>query len=153
MLDYQNVDNAITDRLMEQGSVGVAESHLSNTQKVAGSTPAQNVPFFFIFMLKVIEIVELIDVFRSNEVFKPWSNDSNARKFLEKKSIRNNILPIHHKRHIGLQTIYRDESSQTDPYSPAYTVSNGERPEVFTLSDFTYSKSSPMCLQLIMIDG
>ena len=101
----------------------------------------------------MIEIVQPIDVFRSNEVFKSWSNDPNGRKSLSKKSIRNSFFPIHHKRHIGLQTIYRDESSQTDPYSPAYTVSNGERPEVFTLSDFTYSKFSFMYLQLIIIDA
>jgi hypothetical protein len=41
-------------------------------------------------------------------------------------------------RHIGSQTIYREESTQTDPFSPVYTISGGEHPEVFALSDFTY---------------
>jgi hypothetical protein len=41
-------------------------------------------------------------------------------------------------RHIGSQTHYREESTQTDPFSPAYTISGGEHPEVFALSDFTY---------------
>lgn len=43
-----------------------------------------------------------------------------------------------YNRHIGSQTDYREESTQTDPFSPIYTISNGEHPEVFALSDFTY---------------
>ncbi|CAF1341886.1 unnamed protein product [Adineta ricciae] len=49
-------------------------------------------------------------------------------------------------RHVCLQTDYREESSQTDPYSPAYTVSHGEHPEVFDLSDFIYGKGLPATL-------
>jgi hypothetical protein len=45
-------------------------------------------------------------------------------------------------RHIGLQTDYREESTQTDPFSPVYTISGGEHPEVFALSDFTYGNNS-----------
>ena len=48
--------------------------------------------------------------------------------------------------HIESQTDYREESSQTDPYSPAYTISGGEHPEVFALSDFTYGINI-FCLQ------
>jgi hypothetical protein len=44
-------------------------------------------------------------------------------------------------RHIGSQTIYREESTQTDPFSPVYTISGGEHPEVFALSDFTYGRN------------
>ena len=40
--------------------------------------------------------------------------------------------------HAASQTDYREESSQTDPFSPVYTISGGEHPEVFALSDFTY---------------
>jgi len=45
---------------------------------------------------------------------------------------------ISYRRHIGSQTDYREESTQTNPFSPAYTISSGEHPEVFALSDFTY---------------
>ncbi len=49
---------------------------------------------------------------------------------------------ISYTRHIGSQTDYREESTQTDPFSPVYTISGGEHPEVFALSDFTYGNHS-----------
>ena len=41
-------------------------------------------------------------------------------------------------RHVGLQTDYRDESTQTIPFSPGYLISDVGQPEVFALSEFTY---------------
>lgn len=41
-------------------------------------------------------------------------------------------------RTVGLQTDFREESTQTDPFSPIYTISGDKHPEVFTLTDFTY---------------
>ncbi|CAF0814501.1 unnamed protein product [Didymodactylos carnosus] len=47
-------------------------------------------------------------------------------------------------RHIGTQTDYRDESSQTDPYSPAYTITDeGKHPEIFSLADLSHGKGLP----------
>ena len=45
---------------------------------------------------------------------------------------------ISYIRHIGSQTDYREESTQTNPFSPIYTISSGEHPEVFALADFIY---------------
>ena len=52
-----------------------------------------------------------------------------------------NKAAISYTRHIGSQTDYREGSTQTDPFSPAYTISGGEHPEVFALSDFTYGEN------------
>ncbi|CAF2187466.1 unnamed protein product [Rotaria magnacalcarata] len=51
---------------------------------------------------------------------------------------------ISYIRHIGSQTDYREESTQTDPFSPIYTISGGEHPEVFALADFIYGKGLPV---------
>jgi hypothetical protein len=71
--------------------------------------------------------------FRSIEpIFKENSTEYIQSKLMASKG------PISYIRHIGLQTDYREESTQTDPFSPVYTISGGEHPEVFALSDFTY---------------
>ena len=74
---------------------------------------------------------------RSNEIlFKQLQKESDRSKSASKRSISTDS-----KRNIGFQTDYRDEASQTDPFSPTYTISGGKRPEVFILSDFTYGNS------------
>lgn len=97
------------------------------------STPAQNTDSFsFSFMnLFYFEIN-----FRPTEhIFK-----ENSTEYIQSKLITNKES-INSKCHIGLQTIYREESTQTDPFSPTYTISNGEHPEVFALTDFTYGRT------------
>ncbi|CAF3349506.1 unnamed protein product [Rotaria sp. Silwood2] len=74
-------------------------------------------------------------MFRSKElIFQENSNHFTPSKLMTNEKITNYL------RHIGLQTDYREESTQTDPFSPTYTISGGEHPEVFALSDFTYGR-------------
>ncbi|UJR38338.1 hypothetical protein I4U23_031008 [Adineta vaga] len=68
-------------------------------------------------------------------------NDHQKFTELPLKEIRKET--IHPFRHVNLQTDYREESTQTDPFSPVYTISNGEHPEVFDLADFIYGKGLP----------
>ena len=78
--------------------------------------------FFFVYKL----------YHRSNErILRGNSNGYIPSKLAQEKES---------SRHIGLQTDYREESTQTDPYSPTYTISGGGHPEVFALSDFTYGQ-------------
>ncbi|CAF1092902.1 unnamed protein product [Rotaria sordida] len=78
-------------------------------------------------------------MFRSMELIF----QENPTKFIQSKLMINKKT-INYIRHIGSQTDYREESTQTDPFSPTYTISGGEHPEVFTLSDFTYGKGLPV---------
>lgn len=47
-------------------------------------------------------------------------------------------------KNVSTQTMYRDGESQTDPYSPAYTVIPGTRPEILELAGLT--SSNPLLL-------
>ncbi|CAF3539935.1 unnamed protein product [Rotaria sp. Silwood1] len=67
----------------------------------------------------------------------------NAKKYIQSKLITNKKT-TNYMHYIGSQTDYREESTQTDPFSPTYTISGGEHPEVFALSDFTYGKGLPV---------
>ncbi|CAF0718743.1 unnamed protein product [Adineta steineri] len=66
----------------------------------------------------------------------------NPKDFIRSKRITDNEA-ISSIRHIGTQTDYREESTQTNPFSPPYTISGNQHPEVFALSDFTYGKGLP----------
>ena len=43
-------------------------------------------------------------------------------------------------RTICTQTDYRDESCQTDPYSPDYVIKPGVQPELLTLATLSYGQ-------------
>lgn len=47
-------------------------------------------------------------------------------------------------REMGIQTMYRDSESQTNPYTPAYVVPAGQEPEVLLLKNLTYEDGLPM---------
>eukprot|EP00937_MAST-01D_sp_MAST-1D-sp2_P002485 g2485.t1 len=44
---------------------------------------------------------------------------------------------------VGVQTKYRESESQTDPYTPDYTVKPGTEPEVLTLAALSHAKGLP----------
>ncbi|CAF0839094.1 unnamed protein product [Adineta steineri] len=66
----------------------------------------------------------------------------NPKDYIRSKRITDNEASSS-IRHIGTQTDYREESTQTNPFSPPYTISGNQHPEVFALSDFTYGKGLP----------
>lgn len=41
---------------------------------------------------------------------------------------------------VGVQTVYRDSETQTDPYSPGYLVRPGSQPELLTLASLCHGK-------------
>ena len=49
-------------------------------------------------------------------------------------------------RTICTQTDYRDESAQTDPYSPDYVIKPGVQPELLTLATLSYGQYDKTCL-------
>ena len=46
-------------------------------------------------------------------------------------------------RTIETQTDYRDQESQTDPYSPEFRVKPGETPEILTLAALKHTQGLP----------
>jgi len=51
--------------------------------------------------------------------------------------------PVDACRTIATQTDYRDQETQTDPYSPEYKVVPGEAPEILTLAALKYGRGLP----------
>ena len=43
-------------------------------------------------------------------------------------------------RSVGVQTLYRDSETQTEPYSPGYLVRPGSQPELLTLASLCYGE-------------
>jgi len=46
-------------------------------------------------------------------------------------------------RTVEVQTMYRESEAQTDPYTPAYQVKEGDNPEILTLAHLTYGNGLP----------
>ena len=49
------------------------------------------------------------------------------------------------QRTVCIQTDYRDESVQTDPYSPDYVIKPGVQPELLTLATLSYGQFDATC--------
>lgn len=47
------------------------------------------------------------------------------------------------KTSVGVQTMYRDSQTQTDPYTPDFIVKPGEEPAVLTLQTLTHGRGLP----------
>ena len=45
---------------------------------------------------------------------------------------------------VEVQTMYRESEAQTNPYTPDYTVEEGENPEILLLKNLTYEKGLPL---------
>lgn len=52
-------------------------------------------------------------------------------------------------RTIGTQTMYRDSSAQTDPYSPSFLLRPGAEPEILSLIPLSYQNGLPVGLHEI----
>ena len=46
-----------------------------------------------------------------------------------------------------VQTMYRESEAQTDPYTPAYVVKEGDNPEILTLKHLTWKSGLPVSLE------
>ena len=44
---------------------------------------------------------------------------------------------------VGTQSDYRESEAQTLPYTPQYTVKQGENPEILTLGEFKFAQGLP----------
>jgi hypothetical protein len=44
---------------------------------------------------------------------------------------------------VEIQTMYRESEAQTDPYTPAYKVKEGENPEILSLQHLIYGNGLP----------
>lgn len=53
-------------------------------------------------------------------------------------------------KNVSTQTMYRDGESQTDPFSPSYTVTPGTRPEILELAGLTSSNPLLLCFCVII---
>eukprot|EP00118_Oscarella_pearsei_P014101 m.118722 g.118722 ORF g.118722 m.118722 type:complete len:761 (+) comp37662_c0_seq8:17-2299(+) len=60
---------------------------------------------------------------------------------IESMEAENQLMPF--TRTIGVQTIYRESETQTDPYSPEYVVQPGSQPELLTLATLSYGHGLP----------
>jgi hypothetical protein len=45
---------------------------------------------------------------------------------------------------VEVQTMYRDSEAQTNPYTPAYTIPEGQDPEILLLRELTYEHGLPV---------
>jgi len=60
---------------------------------------------------------------------------------VSKKRIPSKIIEVSTPRvkTVGVQTLYRDSETQTDPYTPDYILPEGEEPEVLSISQFSHA--------------
>ena len=57
--------------------------------------------------------------------------------------VNTNDSVVQRTRTLATQTDYRDQESQTEPYSPDYTVAPGQNPEILSLAGLKYKRGLP----------
>lgn len=57
--------------------------------------------------------------------------------------VNTNDSVVQRSRTLATQTDYRDQESQTEPYSPDYTVAPGQNPEILSLAGLKYKRGLP----------
>ncbi|CAG5113339.1 Oidioi.mRNA.OKI2018_I69.chr2.g7450.t1.cds [Oikopleura dioica] len=57
--------------------------------------------------------------------------------------VHTNDSVVQRTRTLATQTDYRDQESQTEPYSPDYTVAPGQNPEILSLAGLKYKRGLP----------